>query len=529
MPPIFPSALPFTPLLRLFNQITKPVIFNTYSHNFSRTRTTLSLINPSTATSLPSVLSSTPVDVSSAVHAAQKALHGNWGQLSGAERREVLRDIADAIEKRLKDFVQVEITNAGMVKKDAIDEVNEAVECFRFFAGYADKRYGTSYSALSRIYHSYKVPSPYGITALITPFNYPLLLACWKLAPALACGNTVLLKPAPQTPLAALLLGKVIEDVGVDKGVVNVLPGGRDVGLEVVKNEHVKMVSFTGSLKGGREVLRTIGNEDENSTPKSIYGSRVNHSNAMEFTKPTATLKKMLLELGGNAPLIVFPDVDLSAAVEDVIMASFSNAGQNCCAGKRLYIHQDVYSKFLDKLYDRVKSLRVDNADKEDTEVGPVISETALNEIVEWVEREIEAKKVEVIYGGKRMERKGFFVYPTLLKPTTNDANVGYDAGEVFGPVLTVMSFRSMEEVVASANLSGYGLAAGVWTSDFARAEYCISKLNAGVVWVNCYNATHPYLCFGGMGNSGFGRELGVEAMKEYSVLKSICVRRGKL
>src|SRR6185369_4733470 len=171
----------------------------------------------------------------------------------------------------------------------------------------------------------------------------------------LACGNTVLLKPAPQTPLAALLLGKVIEDVGVDRGVVNVLPGDRDVGLEVLKNEDVRMVSFTGSLEGGRAVLRTIGNVEEKSIPKSIDRSRVKDANAMEFTKPTSTIKKVLLELGGNSPLIVFSDADLSAAVEDVVMASFSNAGQNCCAGKRIYIHAAVYPTFVNKLYDRVK------------------------------------------------------------------------------------------------------------------------------------------------------------------------------
>jgi len=417
--------------------------------------------------------------------------------MDAADRGVLLWRIADAIEARAKDLVQLEVQNTGKPIREAQIDIREAVESFRYYAGWTTKLQGDTLPVRGNILN-YTVREPVGVVGAIIPWNFPLLMAAWKVAPALACGNTVVLKPAEQTPLTAIELGKIANEAGLPDGVLNVVNGvGEITGAAMVKHPGIDKIAFTGSTPVGKMIMREAAD----------------------------TLKKVSLELGGKSPNIVFDDADVDAAVRGSFAAIYYNTGQACTAGSRLLVHESVRDQMVEKLAERARKMTAGDPMDPKTRIGPVISQEQLDRIMGYVQKGT-AEGAQLVAGGKRMsyngEEKGYWLEPTIFSDVKPDFCIAQE--EIFGPVLATISFSDEEEAISIANNSIYGLAAGIWTNNVKRAHRVAKRLDAGTVWINTYHPLDPASPFGGYKQSGYGRELGSYALDLYTQIKSVWV-----
>jgi len=461
---------------------------------------TFATYDPATGEVLAQVAEGDREDIDRAVKAARAAFEtGRWPQLTPSERGRMIWKLADLLEDNLEEFAELEsLDNGKPLKVARVADVPLAVDLFRYMAGWATKIEGNTipisvpYAAGAK-FLAYTLREPVGVVGQIIPWNFPLLMAAWKLGPALATGNTVVLKPAEQTPLTALRLGELIQEAGIPDGVVNIVPGyGETAGAALASHPGVDKVAFTGSTEVGKLILQAAA----------------------------GNLKKVSLELGGKSPNIVFADVDLDAAIAGAASAIFFNHGQCCCAGSRLYVENGIFDKVVEGVAEHAKKINVGSGQDPDTDMGPLVSAEQLNRVCGYLEAGF-SEGAKAVVGGGRHGDKGYFVKPTVLVNTNEKMKVVQE--EIFGPVVTAIPFRDPAELVTQANDSVYGLAAGIWTRDIQKAHRLAARLRAGTVWINCYNIFDAALPFGGYKQSGWGREMGHEVLEQYTEVKAVC------
>jgi phenylacetaldehyde dehydrogenase len=459
---------------------------------------TFATYNPATGEVLANVAAGDKEDIDRAVKAARAAFEtGPWSKIPTAERGRMIWKLADLIEKHLEEFAQLESLDNGKPLKIArVADVPLTVNHFRYYAGWATKIEGNTIpltGAPQGKFLAYTLREPVGVVGQIIPWNFPLLMAAWKLGPALAAGCTVVLKPAEQTPLSALRLGELLQEAGFPDGVVNIVPGyGETAGAALAAHPDVDKVAFTGSTEVGKLIIHAAA----------------------------GNLKKVSLELGGKSPNVVFEDADMDSTIPGAASAIFFNHGQCCCAGSRLYIEKKAFDKVVQGISDNASKIRVGPGLNPDTDMGPLVSEEQLNRVCGYLESGMK-EGAKAVTGGTREGTKGYFVKPTVLVNTTEKMKVVQE--EIFGPVVTAIPFSDPSEIARTANDTIYGLAAGIWTRDIKKAHTLASKLRAGTVWINCYNVFDPALPFGGYKQSGWGREMGHEVLENYTEVKSVC------
>jgi aldehyde dehydrogenase (NAD+) len=455
---------------------------------------TIRVENPYNGETLADIAEATAADVDLAVEAAQSALPA-WRALPAHERGRLLLRLADAIEADTANLARLEALDTGHPIRDCLAlDVPRTVLCYRYFGGMADKLEG-SVIPVDAGFLNYVEREPIGVVGAIVPWNFPLMFTSWKMGPALAAGNTIVIKPSEITPLSTLRIGELMLEVGIPAGVVNIVTGyGHTVGAAIAEHPGIGKVAFTGSTATGRSIVKaSAGN-----------------------------LKKVQLELGGKGPNIVFADADIRAAVNGSAFAIFHNQGQACIAGSRLMLHEDIAEEFLEHFTALAKSIRLGDPLDPETEMGPLTSRLHQERVLSFVDV-AKGEGGEVLAGGRQPEGfgQGCFVEPTIVRAKPGD-RVAQE--EVFGPFVTVLTFKTDDEALSIANSTDYGLGAGLWTRDIGRAHRFAKKIHAGMVWINCYKRVHPASPFGGVGLSGYGREMGFEAMREYTVPKSVWV-----
>jgi acyl-CoA reductase-like NAD-dependent aldehyde dehydrogenase len=459
---------------------------------------TFNTVNPATGEVLTQVASATVVDVDRAVQAARRAFddqNGPWRKMTAADRGRLLWRIADLIEKNIDEIAEIEtLDNGKPIFESRYVDLPMVVEVFRYYAGWATKICGETINSRPNAF-TYTLREPLGVVAAIVPWNFPLLLASWKVGPALAAGNAVIWKPASQTSLSALRVGELMVEAGLPPGVINILPGpGAEVGMSLGKHPGVDKVAFTGSTAVGKEVMRNAAD----------------------------TVKRVTLELGGKSPNIVLADANMDEAVKGATTGIFYGKGEVCAAGSRLFVEKKIHDEFMSKLVDRAKKLKPGDPLDPKTRLGAIVSEQQLNTVMGY----IDAGKKEgaaLVAGGNRVSvdgSKGYFLEPTIFDGVDNKMKIAQE--EIFGPVLATIPFDDVDQVADLANQNMYGLAAAVWTGDVKKAHNIVKRLKAGTVWVNAYNLYDVALPFGGYKQSGFGRELGSEALEHYTEVKSV-------
>ncbi|HEX3959627.1 MAG TPA: aldehyde dehydrogenase family protein [Trebonia sp.] len=454
--------------------------------------------NPATGQTLANVAEGDAEDINRAVAAARAAFDdGPWGRLTTSERGRIIWRIGDLILEHAEELAQLESLDNGKPYAVALGaDVPLAADLFHYMAGWATKIEGNTINISvpympGANFHSYTLREPVGVVGQIIPWNFPLLMAAWKLGPALTTGNTVILKPAEQTPLTALFLARLIAEAGVPDGVVNVVTGfGETAGAALAAHPLVDKVAFTGSTEVGRLIVAAA----------------------------TGNLKKVSLELGGKSPNIVFDDASPDA-VAGAANAIFFNHGQCCVAGSRLYVQQDRFDEVIEGVAEIAKSIHLGPGMEPDTQMGPLVSDEQLRRVTGYLDSGLE-EGATTITGGGRHGDTGYFVEPTVITNTRPDMKIVRE--EIFGPVVVAAPFQSIDDIAAAANDSDYGLGAGIWTKDISKAHALAKKLRAGTVWINCYNVFDASLPFGGYKQSGWGREMGHEVLEAYTEVKAV-------
>ena len=458
---------------------------------------TMEVINPATEDVIAEVSAAGAPDVDAAVAAARAALDGPWGKMSARERGRLVSRLADRLLERADAVSRLETLHNGKpISESRNIEIPAAAECFEYYAGWADKVMGETIPVKGN-HLTYTLREPIGVVAAIVPWNFPLLLAAWKVAPALACGNTVILKPASQTPLTALALGEIAVDAGLPPGVLNVITGpGSRVGQALVEHPGIDKIAFTGDTSTGKAIMRSAAD----------------------------TLKRITLELGGKSPNIVLADADVEAAIRGATVGIFYGKGEVCAAGSRLLVDRSIKNEFIDKLAARARKMVPGDPLDPKTRFGAIASKKQLETVLRYIEAG-RKEGASLVAGGERTDigtGKGYFVQPTVFTDVRPEMTIARE--EIFGPVLAAIDFADVDEAIAKANDSQYGLAAGVWTRDIKKAHYVARKLQAGTVWVNTYNVYDTAAPFGGYKQSGFGREMSAHALEHYTQVKSVWV-----
>jgi phenylacetaldehyde dehydrogenase len=463
---------------------------------------TFDVFNPADASVIARVPDSEKEDVDRAVAAARRAFEtGPWRSLTTSERGRLIWRIGDLILKHADELAEIESLDNGKPRAVArIADIPLAADLFHYMAGWATKIEGQTIPisvpyAVGGRFHAFTLREPVGVVGQIIPWNFPLLMAAWKLGPALACGNCVVIKPAEQTPLSALRLGELILEAGLPEGVVNIVTGfGETAGGPLAAHNDVDKVAFTGSTEVGKIIVRAAA----------------------------GNLKKVSLELGGKSPNIIFKDVgDLDAAITGAASAIFFNHGQCCCAGSRLMVERDIFDQVVSGVAKHAKKIKIGPGLYPDTEMGPLVSEEQLSRVTNYMSQ---GKQEGACYvtGGTRSGNRGYFVQPTVVKDVKPNMSIVRE--EIFGPVVVAEPFTKPEELIPRANQTEYGLAAGIWTRDISKAHKVAAGLKAGTVWINCYNVFDAALPFGGYKQSGWGREMGHEVLEQYTQTKAIVV-----
>jgi aldehyde dehydrogenase (NAD+) len=459
---------------------------------------TFATVNPSTGEEICQIAEADAADVEKAVKAARHAFeHGPWRKMPASERGRLINRLADLIETHADELARLESVDNGkpFTIAKAVD-VAATVGCFRYFAGWSDKIHGKTIP-IDGDYFCYTRHEPVGVVGQIIPWNFPMLMLAWKLAPALATGNTVIMKPAEQTPLSALRIGELLLEAGFPEGVVNMLPGyGPTAGAAIANHMDVDKVAFTGSTEVGHLIMRAAADSN---------------------------LKRVTLELGGKSPNIVFADTDLDEAVEGAHFGLFFNHGQCCCAGSRVFVEEKIYDKFVEKSGIRASNRTVGDPFDPKTEQGPQVDHAQFDKVMEYIGSG-RKEGAKLVCGGERVGDKGYFIQPTVFADVQDDMKIAKE--EIFGPVMSIIPFKSVDEVVTRANRTEYGLAAAVWTRDIKKAHSIADNVRAGTVWVNCYNVLDPRSPFGGFKQSGIGRELGEYGLQQYTEVKSVIIKR---
>jgi aldehyde dehydrogenase (NAD+) len=454
-------------------------------------------INPATERSLAQVAEGGPADIDAAVTSARSAFEGIWSQMRAADRGNLLLRLAELIRRNQEELIELESLDSGKpVSAIRRQDLPAVVDTLTYYAGWADKINGQVIPARPDAL-AYTVREPMGVVGAIIPWNFPLMIGMWKLAPALACGCTVVLKPAELTPLTALKIGELALAAGFPPGVLNVVPGfGKIAGAALVDHPDVDKITFTGSPAVGREILRgAAGN-----------------------------LKRVTLELGGKSANIIFPDADVETAVKAAASGIFFNTGQVCSAGSRILVHDDIYDEVVERLVARAESIRIGDPLETSTAMGP-LSETQLNRVVGYIDIG-KAEGAKIATGGTRVDGPGYYVRPTVFANVEHDMRISQE--EIFGPVASVIRFKDEQDAIRLANGTSYGLAAGVWSADIGRAHRFTARLKAGTVWVNTYGPTDVRLPWGGARDSGFGREHGDAAIENFTEPKAVWINTGR-
>jgi phenylacetaldehyde dehydrogenase len=464
---------------------------------------TFDVYNPATGEVIARCAAGGQADIDAAVHAARRAFEsGPWAKMTPSERGRLLWKLGDLLEQHTEELAEIETLDNGKPLAVArAADVPLAVDLFRYMAGWATKISGETFPISvpympGAEFFSYTAREPIGVAGQIIPWNFPLLMAAWKLGPALAAGCTIVLKPAEQTPLSALRLGELIEEAGFPQGVVNIVTGlGETAGAALAAHKDVDKIAFTGSTEVGRLIVAAAGKSN---------------------------LKKVTLELGGKSPNIVFADADLNAAIPGAASAVFFNHGQCCCAGSRLFVHKSVFDEVVEGVAHEARQIRLGSGFDPATQMGPLVSQEQLDRVCGYIDAGVR-EGAQMVTGGKRYGDQGYFVEPTVFAQTNPSMKIV--AEEIFGPVVAAMPFDDPEEVVAQANATTYGLAAAVWTRDISKAHRLARRIKAGTVWINCYNVFDAALPFGGYKESGWGREMGRAAVELYTESKAVTTR----
>jgi phenylacetaldehyde dehydrogenase len=463
---------------------------------------TFEVLNPSDASLLARVAKSDREDIDRAVKSARRAFEGAaWRRMTPSERGKLLWRVGDLILSHADELAELESLDNGKPRAVArVADIPLAADLFHYMAGWATKIEGNTipisvpYAPGAR-FHAFTVREPVGVVGQIIPWNFPLLMAAWKLGPALATGNCVVLKPAEQTPLSALRLGELFLEAGLPEGVLNIVTGfGETAGAALAGHADVDKVAFTGSTEVGKIIVKAAA----------------------------GNLKKVSLELGGKSPNVVFKDVgDLETAIQGASNAIFFNHGQCCCAGSRLLVEHDIFDEVVNGVAEVARKIKLGPGLAPDTQMGPLVSEEQLSRVTRYMSQGKQDGACFVT-GGEQLKQSGYFVKPTVVRDTRPEMSIVRE--EIFGPVVVAEPFKNPEEVIARANTTSYGLAAGVWTRDIAKAHRVAADIRAGTVWINCYNVFDAALPFGGYKQSGWGREMGHEVLELYTETKAVVV-----
>ncbi|XP_046542736.1 aldehyde dehydrogenase, mitochondrial-like [Haliotis rubra] len=458
---------------------------------------TFSTLNPCTGEVICEIQEADKADVDLAVASARSAFRTGsaWRTMDASKRAALITKFADLLERDKEYIASLETLDNGKPFLDSVDDIGATIDCFRYFAGWCDKITGQTIP-VDGSYFTFTRREPVGVCGQIIPWNYPLAMVSWKWAPALACGCTIVLKPAEQTPITALIAGSLIKEAGFPPGVVNIVPGfGPTAGAAIAEHMDVDKVAFTGSTEVGHLIMQAAGRSN---------------------------LKRVSLELGGKSPLIILADADVEDAAMWAHAAIMTNHGQNCCAGSRTFVQEGIYDKFVEVAKTMAENRIVGDPYDVMTQQGPQLDDAQFKKILDMIKSgKDEGAKLQ--YGGERWGDKGYFIKPTVFSDVTDSMRIARE--EIFGPVQSIIKFRDVEEVLERANATKYGLAAGVITNDINKALMLSQKLQAGSVWVNCYDIVTCQTPFGGYKMSGQGRELGEEALKQYTETKTVTIK----
>ena len=455
-------------------------------------------LNPATEKVITSVAEGDSADIDLAVAAAREAFeNGPWKKTDARDRGRILLKIAGLIERNKDELALLDtLDNGKPINETTKADIPLVIDCFLYYAGWADKIHGETIPVRGDFFN-YTLREPVGVVGQIIPWNFPLLMAAWKIAPALACGNTIVLKPAEQTPLSALRLGEICQEAGLPDGVLNIVTGyGPTAGAALAEHMDVDKIAFTGGSATGRIIMQAA----------------------------SKNLKRISLELGGKSPNIVFADSDVDSAVDGAMTGIFFNQGEVCCAGSRLFIEKSIHEEFVEKLSNKAANMRVGNPEDTGTQMGAQVSKEQFDKILGYIETG-KQEGAKLVIGGERCGERGYFIKPTIFDAVDNNMRIAKE--EIFGPVVSAITFEDVDEVVRQGNLSVYGLAAAVWTKDIKKAHRLARDLKAGTIWINTYNAFDAASPFGGFKQSGFGRELGVHALELYTHVKSVWINLG--